>query len=616
MRALYTTLLCSFFSTHLLFGQVPRGYWQQEIAYDIQLRLDDEKNRLYGTEKVVYHNHSPDTLQRVFYHLYYNAFQPGSMMDMRARAITDPDSRLNRKLPNLPPEKQGYQKILSITQDGKPLRTQVNDTILTVWLRVPLLPEQQTTFLLDFETQVPVHIRRAGRDNRENIAYSMAQWYPKMAEYDAMGWHAHAYVGREFYGVWGRFDVKITLPSAYVVAGTGVLQNAADIGKGYATYQKKVSEEMLTWHFVAQDVHDFVWAADTDYLHDIVTLPRGTLLHFFYTPDYRKGWERLQKDMQVVFPLAEQLFGDYPYETYSIIQGGDGGMEYPMATLITAKRAYESLLGVVVHELMHSWFQGVLGSNESLYAWLDEGFTEYAAAKVLHTFRTPSQVFNPSPSTYRVYRSVVEKKEERMNTWADHFTSNRAYSVASYVKGGIFQHQLGYIVGREVLAEALLTYYDTWKFKHPAPMDYLRVVERASGMELDWYYEYFVNTTHTIDYAIDAVSKEGTGTKILLRRKGHMPMPIDLYVRYKNNTEAIYTIPLAMMNGYKRVPNMQPLPPWHWTSQHYEITLSVPPDEIASIEIDRTRRLADSDESNQFYPSVVTEGLAPSAAEE
>ena len=585
------------------FGQVRPAYWQQSVAYDIEVRLDDENHLLLGTETVRYHNHSPDTLSRVFFHLYYNAFRPGSMMDVRSRAISDPDRRVQDRIYHLKPGEQGWQRVRSIKQDGVAVRFSVEDTVLTVWLHTPLPPGESTTFFLDFTTQVPVHIRRAGRDNKEDIAYSMAQWYPKIAEYDASGWHAHPYIGREFYGVWGSFDVKITLPAPYVVAGTGVLQNAKQIGEGYARRSKKNKNSVRTWHFVAEDVHDFVWAADPNYLHDTVRLPSGVTVRFFYTPTHRKNWKRLQKDMETIFPLAERHFGKYPYTTYSIIQGGDGGMEYPMATLVTANRTYKSLLGVVVHELMHSWYQGVLGSNESLYAWLDEGFTSYAEAFVLHFFSAPeASVFDPPPYTYKAYRAITAGGEERMNTWADHFTTNRAYGIASYVKGEIFQHQLGYVVGREALARALLVYYDRWKFKHPAPTDYMRIVEEVSGLELDWYYEYFANTIHTIDYGVEGLRSETRGTRVLLRRKGVMPMPLDIRVRYKDGTEERYTIPLSIMNGHKKEGDAVPLQPWFWTDPSYDFLLPVYPDQIQEVTIDPTGRLADVDLSDQSYP--------------
>ena len=593
-----------------LWGQpITKPYWQQQVAYDIRVRLDETKHLLRGSEVVTYHNHAPDTLDRVYFHLYYNAFQPGSMMDVRSRTIADPDPRVGSRIAHLEPEAQGYQKIHTLMQDGVPLRTQVNGTVLTAWLSTPLPPGGRTTFFLDFEAQIPVQIRRTGRDNKEGISYSMAQWYPKLAEYDAMGWHTHPYVGREFYGVWGDFEVRITLNTSYVVAATGMLQNKEAIGKGYAKRARLAADGgEQTWHFSARRVHDFVWAADPDYLHEAVTLPQGVVLRFFYEPAHKKNWKRLRKDMMKIFPLVERNFGKYPYDTYSVIQGGDGGMEYPMATLITADRSYESLLRVTLHELLHSWYQGVLGSNESLYAWLDEGFTTYATQVVWHAFARESGE-NPVQSSYDAYKAIVGRgKEERMNTWADHFTTNAAYSVASYAKGAVFQHQLSYVVGRETFARALHRYYEVWQFKHPTPADYMRIVEKASGMELDWYLEYFANTTHTIDYGIDSLLAEGEQTRVQLSRVSRMSMPVDVYVRYKGGKEVMYTIPLSIMNGHKKEEGVVPLPPWPWVSSTYVFKLPAPLSTVEGVTIDRTGRLADINGDNQHYLGGVTGG--------
>ncbi|MDL5047110.1 hypothetical protein QQ054_13885 [Oscillatoria amoena NRMC-F 0135] len=176
--------------------------WQQRVEYTMDVRLDVKTHKVTGTQKLVYTNNSPDTLRKVYYHLYFNAFQPGSMMDVRSRSIADPDGRVTDRISKLRDEEIGYQRIEILKQDGKDIPFRVNGTILEVELAKPLLPKTKTTFDMKFESQVPVQIRRSGRNNREGIAYSMTQWYPKLAEYDHQGWHAYQYVAREFHGVW------------------------------------------------------------------------------------------------------------------------------------------------------------------------------------------------------------------------------------------------------------------------------------------------------------------------------------------------------------------------------------------------------------------------------
>ena len=207
--------------------------WQQRAKYTMEIDMDVETNRFKGIQKIEYTNNSPDELDMVFYHLYFNAFQPGSMMDVRSRTIADPDGRVRDRISKLGPDEIGYQKIDSLTMNGQMVEFMVEGTVLEVKLPQAIKSGETVTFDMTFEGQVPVQIRRSGRDNAEGVRYSMAQWYPKMAEYDYQGWHADEYIGREFYGVWGEFDVKISIDKDYVIGGTGYLQNPLEIGHGY-----------------------------------------------------------------------------------------------------------------------------------------------------------------------------------------------------------------------------------------------------------------------------------------------------------------------------------------------------------------------------------------------
>ncbi|MEO1099427.1 MAG: M1 family peptidase, partial [Bacteroidota bacterium] len=226
------------------------SYWQQHVDYTMDLKMDIKTHQLTGDQKLIYTNNSPDTLKKVYYHLYFNAFQPGSMMDMRSLSIADPDRRVGARISKLNEDEIGFQHINSLKQDGKAVSYSTEGTILEVVLNKHILPGKKATFDMNFTGQVPVQIRRSGRDNAEGISYSMSQWYPRLAEYDYMGWHTNPYVGREFHGVWGDFDVKITIDPSYTIGGTGYLQNADDIGHGYSNKSKESNKD-LTWHFKA-----------------------------------------------------------------------------------------------------------------------------------------------------------------------------------------------------------------------------------------------------------------------------------------------------------------------------------------------------------------------------
>lgn len=581
--------------------------WQQKVKYAMDIDMNVQTNRFTGKQKLEYWNNSPDTLTRVFYHLYFNAFQPGSMMDTRSRRQgtintgrnADWDSRVKDRIQNLKPDEIGYQKILSLKMNGRPQKFEMLETILEVKLDKPILPKSKVVFDMDFEAQVPLQVRRSGRDNpTTKVRYSMSQWYPKLCEYDYEGWHPTPYVGREFYGVWGDFDVNITIDKNYILGGTGYLQNAAQIGYGYEPEGSKVTRpagDKLTWRFTAPNVHDFMWAADPEFKHLSRKVRNDLTLHLLYkaSSPAAANWEKILDDAQKALPYIEKTFGAYPYKQYSFIHGGDGGMEYPMATLLASTGAW-------LHEWMHSWYQGMLGTNESLYAWMDEGFTSYADDRVA-AFLQGKQGFVQEGS-YRSYYSLVKSgREEPLTTHADHFNTNAAYSSAAYSKGAVFMEQLGYITGAQVRDKILLEYYRLWRFKHPNVSDFIRVAEKVSDMKLDWYKEYWVNSTKTIDYAFDSLWEEGGKTKIRLKRIGLMPMPIDFQLTFKDGSSEIHYIPLDLMYGAKPAEDAtdrKVYPAWKWTAETYVIESDRRLADISIAEIDPSQRLADVERQN------------------
>jgi hypothetical protein len=585
--------------------QAQAAGWQQRAEYIMDIDVDASKHQYKGTQKLTYTNNSPDALDRVFYHLYFNAFQPGSQMDVRSRTIADPDGRVKDRIQDLKKDEIGYIRPKSLKQDGADCRYEVVETILEVQLAKPIAPGATTVLEMDWDAQVPLQIRRSGRDNAEGVEFSMSQWYPKLCEYDARGWHANPYIGREFYGVWGDFDVTIHMDRDYVIGGTGYLQNPTEVGHGYGKLDKKFKKEKKrSWHFLAPNVHDFVWAADPDFIHDVRVTKSGLELHFLYQDDeeIKENWKTFQPDVETLFDIASQKYGQYPYKQYSVIQGGDGGMEYPMATLITGKRKYGSLLGVTVHEVMHSWYQMVLATNEAVYPWMDEGFTSYASSEIMAVFfpkEDPKLIHN---GAYRGYQHIVSTgEEEPLCTHADHYNLNKAYGIASYNKGEVFLHQLSYIIGQETLDRVLLRYFEEWKFKHPDMWDFIRVAEKESGLELDWYLEYFVNSTKYVDYAIRELKREEGNKVIPLERKGSMIMPVDVEIELHDGSRELYHIPLGIMRGEKsqeKEGRYIVAEDWLWTSKEYNLTIEHDIAQVKRIEIDPSGRLADMDREN------------------
>ena len=604
-----TYVLLSFFlllSVEPLLAQ--QTYWQQKADYQMKVNFDHKNHQLTGEQAITYFNNSPDSLTEVFYHLFFNAFQPGSMMDVKSKTISDPDRRVGNRIAALTDSEIGYTDILSLKMNGQDCQFETRETILVVKLPKPIKPGAKVKFDLTWKGQVPIQIRRSGRFNREGVHYTMTQWFPKICEYDYDGWHAHQYVGREFQGVFGDYDVEINIDSVYTLAGTGVVQNPNEVGKGYqseGSKVKKYTSDKLTWKFKAENVIDFAWAADPNYIHDTYQMPNGPLFRFFYHEKNANNWSALPAHMEKVFTLMAKYFGKYPYPEYSIISGGDGGMEYPMCTMILGGGSLEGLLGVSTHEAIHSWYQAVLATNEAMYPWMDEGFTSFAEDMVLDSIYNKNS-FNAHLKSYGAYFSLVESgKQEPPTTHGDHYNVNRAYSITSYYKGQIFLNQLSYIVGNDAFFKGMMNYWNEWQFKHPNPRDFKRVMERATGFELDWYIEYWVQTTKTIDYGISSVFSVGEGTYVILDNEGEMPMPVDLIVKLKNGQTINYYIP-SNLQFKSKSENIYDVTiekkPWPFTHKQYILSIEYPLLEIDYIEIDPTQRMADKNRVNNTFP--------------
>ena len=604
----YTLWILLIFSTILTSQN--SNYWQQHVDYTMDVDMDVENYQYTGKQKLIYTNNSPDVLKEVYYHLQFNAFQPGSEMDIRLQNIPDPDKRMvnnigskeepiyESRIAKLLPSEIGYQKVGSLKQNGKPVNFEVIGTILKVRLNEAIEPGKKATFEMDWEAQVPVMIRRSGRNSSEGVALSMAQWYPKLAEYDTEGWHISPYIAREFYGVWGDFEVTIHIDKNYTVGGTGYLQNPQEVGHGYADKNKSLKlpdKEKLTWHFKAPNVHDFTWAADPDFNHDTILGEDGVSLHFLYknNPETNENWKKLQPVTAELLSYYNKHVGKYPYKQYSVIQAGDGGMEYAMCTFITGGRNLRGLIGVTAHEFAHSWFQFLLASNELKHPWMDEGFTSYISSLAENEILKENKE-NPNEGAYRSYYYLVSSgKEQPQSTHADKYDYNFAYSIAAYSKGAIFLSQLGYVIGQENLENTLKKYYTDFSFKHPVPNDIKRSAEKVSGIKLDWYLNFWTQTTATIDYAIEKVEDQN----ITLVRKAVMPMPIDLTVTFTDGTLEKFNIPLTEMMGHKPT-NATLLEPWSWAVPAYNLKTRKP---VQKVEIDPSKLMADVDQTNNIW---------------
>ncbi len=577
------------------------GYWQNQVEYKMNIDMDVSDNTFDGEQWLTFTNNSPDTITEVFYHLYFNAFQPESMFDNRSRHIQDPDGRVKDRIYHLDNSEVGYHEILSIEQDGRAVNYGIQQTIMKVELQRPIPPGDASVFHMKFHSQVPLQIRRSGRDNVNGVEYSMSQWYPKLAMYDENGWHPTPYVAREFYAEFGNFVVNITIDKDYVIGGTGILTNPEEIGHGYAPEPQGRQSNKITYKFFAENVHDFAWAADPDFVHDIVELDNGMPVHFFYQEDADniQHWKQLEQDAPAYFDFMSSHFGEYAYPQFSVIEAGDGGMEYPMCTfMVGAGDEYEGFLGLFVHEATHNWYYGMIGTDESSYPWMDEGFTTFAEDEFMAEFLGKENIHS---TTYQRYGMLLNSPAfEPMSTPGDHFNYNFAYSISSYYIVSMFLNQLRGVIGEDVFWSGMMRYYDEWKFKHPDPNDFLRVMERESGMVLDWYLAYWVYQTKRCDYGIDTVLPMGEGSTLLrLANEGQMPMPVDVLVVFNDNNTVRYNIPLVMMQGHKS--EGLPAEPWPWTHPTYELEINFNMRDIKAIILNPERRIADLNSENDIW---------------
>ncbi len=582
------------------------AYYQQFAKYDMDIDVNAEKFTYKGTQKLTYTNNSPDALNVAYFHLYWNAFKPNSMMDQRVQSQgKNGDSRLQKegvsRLASIPKDQEGAQNIHWIKQNGKNLKFEIQETIMKVYLAEPIQPNSSTTFTMEWDAVIPQQIRRSGRNNAEGVDMTMTQWYPKIAEYDYDGWATFDYIGREFHAPFADFNVNIYIDKNYVVGAGGTLQNPTEV-KGYDANAKIKTDKKgkAVWKWTAKNMLDFAWAADRDYSVETMDSKTGTKLYFVYQKnDKTKVWEETKPYVDQFFQIMEKRFGKYVYPSYAFVQGGDGGMEYGMCTMILGEaKSLQGLLGLMFHEGAHSWFQQMMAINESTKPWMDEGFTSYAENYVMNQLFPPkTQQGNPFVGSVNAYRNFIKRGIEEPAVWlADHHDNGGAYTYSTYVKGELFLVQLGYIIGEQNLEKVMLEFYNQWSLKHPTDRDFMHIAQKISGMDLKWFHHYWINTTKTIDYAIKNVEYGNKSTVVTLENKGSIPMPIDFSVVTADNKVVNYQIPLNMTHSWKQKDvygDFKTVEYWPWTQKEYKLSIPYSKTQLKALGIDLSQRLAD-----------------------
>lgn len=608
--------ILAFFLAFLYSSDLPAGhYFQQYVKYEIDVELIPELGRLEGKQKLVYVNHSPDTLNSLYFHLYLNKFRSGS--------YAFPFSK----------HTPAYIDILSLKNEtGHELIYEIDNTILNLPLENSLAPNDSLILFFSFVSVLPQSESRLGYTGDH---FDVGNWYPVPAVYDRFGWHAEQHIDGEFYQEWGDYYVNITVPKDFIVGASGILLNPEVLPDSIDTPGRKVSyydiqnldTSTVTYRFVADDVHDFAWAADPEFV--LIKRMSGETELQFFVMSYRFGeWEKIIDDCVKGFEFLNANIGEYPYSKMTIIDAyvTAGGIEYPNIVFINDFISDRRQLAItVVHEMAHQWFYGLLGNNQTRYGWMDEGFATYYEIESTEYLWGTNDNFldrrnnlwskffgfeiNARRHAYLNYfEYALTGKEEPVNTHHDQF-QNDSYT-PQYEKTAVILFALRGMIGDSLFQTSIRNYFSEWKFRHPDPEDLFSSFEQTTNMELDWFWDQWLNKTWKYDYRIKDIKSKWKNDPdssyfsayLHLRRAQPIAAPVNLRLTLNSGEVLDYRIPVEgwLKDGRKE----NDLKPWHISQKNYLVHLKLP-DKFRKAEIDH--HLPDINifnNDNKFWPPV------------
>ena len=605
------------------------AYWQQDVAYKINAVIDEEDHHIDGKEELTYWNNSPDTLRYVYFHLYQNAFVKGSYLH-DLEEVNNVSPHMGKK------EAAGLGTTTdNITVDGKTAATELDNTILKVYLPTPLVPGAMAVIAMQFRTYWDVGTTRRRMkmyDAWGSMHYNGVQWFPKLSVYDRMhGWDTYQHLNKEFYGDFGLYDVTLDFPSNYVVEASGVLQNRQEVLpddlrakldiKNFATKKWNEAPSVITpytkgqrkaWHYVANNVHDFAFSADPSYRIGTANWNGVECVALVQEP-HAAGWQNAPDYIAKIIKTFSEDIGMYCYPKIVAADAADG-MEYPMLTLDGG--AEPGYRGLLVHEIGHNWFYGQVGSNETYRAAMDEGFTQFLTAWGLHRIDGDTMVMGKPKSKYRrkhseptlvLDRNVLDRydydalnhNETSINTHSDDFNSalNHGGGYGEvYYKTASMLYNLQYVLGDSLFAAAMHHYFEQWKFAHPYFEDFRASVIQFTHVDLSWFFDEWFETTKTLDYGISGIHKTSgkDNYEINFHRKGEMQMPVDFTVTAKDGATYSYHIPNTWFHKDTKATVLPKWYGWGKLNPYYTAEVNVPGG-IRNVTIDTTYRFADKD---------------------
>lgn len=538
-------------------------YWQQRADYTIAATLDTVAKTIHGTVTIRYTNNSPDTLRFLWLQLDQDLYRPES----KGATLFPADSRWGVR------GFQGGYLITGLQVNGRGATGKTDDTMMRVDLDAPLPPHGATaTIGMQYSFAVPEH--GSDRMGRDSTLYEIAQWYPRMAVYDDVrGWNTDPYLGQgEFYLEYGDIEYSVTVPAGYVVAGSGTLQNPAEVltqaqrdrlsraasssavvpivtNDEAASAKRRLVPGTRTWHFRAEHVRDVAWAAAPDFRWDATSWD-GVLIQALYQfPKAGRAWEAAAEQTQWSIRTYSELWTHFPYPQATSVAGPVGGMEYPMFVMVHYGTADpSSIFSTIDHEQGHEWFPMLVGSNERRYAWMDEGINTYQNA-FSNERRVPGT--NAFPGYLANWRqSVDDGKQSPLMTPPDRIDPDALGAIGYRKPGAILLALRDNVIGRDAMDRAMREYVRRWAFKHPTPGDFFRTVENVSGEDLSWFWRAFFYGTDVLDIALDGVSmRQSNGQNVAaieLRRVTSIPFPVTIRLQFDNRTTEDVHLPVQI----------------------------------------------------------------------
>jgi len=584
MKPLVVLFVWSWLILPVILSAGESGYFQQYVRYRMTVDLNTDDHSVAVQETLLYRNQSPDTLRELYFHLYLNKYRAGSLA-----------------LPELEFDTGGIDLLELSVNDRVTKNYQIDQTLMLVPLDHPLTPGDSVSISFTFIAMIPP---ASGRYGYQGMHYDVGNWYITPVVYDRFGWHLHQHLDNEFYQEWGDFRVTIRVPQDFFVGGTGKLLNESDVipaARADTPGMLRAGSEdtvLVPWEFEAKNVHDFAWTTDPSYILEQVEWD-GITLNILILDYNQESWQEVAEWGGQALQYLCQTFGRYPYDQLTVADTyiRAGGIEYPQIVMINdyINPDFEpgDFRAVIIHEMAHNWFYGLLGNNQLEHEWLDEGFTTFAEIKTMeHLFgregnlevRNRGWFFDHFGYRNDVRRdnllSYLElakfnQEEDPIDLHAD-YLGPAGYTL-QYSKAGNVLFLLEYVLGDSVFSAVMLRYFERWRYRHPYPEDFIAVVEEVAGCDLHWFFEQWLKTDRKLDYAIDDISLREEGDSlaytISLTRKEKIFMPVDLHLVMADGSTCVYRIPVDEFGC--RPPDRQLLPYWHFSRTSYEAEIKV-----------------------------------------